>query len=54
MVGAHAAVLAELADLIDQGKLEVPIAATYPLDEVRDAYRALERPHGPGKIVLIP
>jgi NADPH:quinone reductase-like Zn-dependent oxidoreductase len=54
MVGAHAAVLAELAALIDQGKLEVPIAATYPLDEVRDAYRALERPHGPGKIVLIP
>ena len=44
MVGAHAAVLAELAALIDKGMLEVPIAAVYPLDQVQDAYRALEQP----------
>jgi NADPH:quinone reductase-like Zn-dependent oxidoreductase len=52
--GASAAVLAELAGLIDAGKLEVPIAAAYPLDQVRDAYRLLEEGHTLGKIVLIP
>jgi len=52
--GASAATLAELAGLIDAGRLEVPIAATFPLDQVRDAYRLLERGHTRGKIVLIP
>jgi hypothetical protein len=36
-------VLAELAALIDNGLLEVPIAKVYPLTEVRDAYRELTR-----------
>lgn len=53
-VGARADVLAELARMIDEGRLEVPIARTYPLDEVQDAYRELERRHTLGKIVLIP
>jgi NADPH:quinone reductase-like Zn-dependent oxidoreductase len=52
--GASAAVLAELAGLIVAGRLEVPIAAVYPLDDVRDAYRELERRHTRGKIVLVP
>ncbi len=52
--GASAAVLAELAGLIDAGRLEVPIAAVYPLDEVRDAYQQLEQRHTRGKIVLTP
>lgn len=52
--GASAAVLAELADLIAKGELELPIAATYPLDEVRDAYALLEERHTHGKIVLLP
>ncbi len=51
---ASAQVLAELADLIGTGRLEVPIAATYPLARVRDAYRELEKRHTRGKIVLIP
>jgi NADPH:quinone reductase-like Zn-dependent oxidoreductase len=51
---ASADVLAELAELIDSGELEVPIAKTFPLDQVRDAYRELERRHTRGKIVLIP
>jgi NADPH:quinone reductase-like Zn-dependent oxidoreductase len=51
---ASADVLAELAGLIDRGELEVPIAKTFPLDQVRDAYRELERRHTRGKIVLIP
>lgn len=53
-VGASAEVLAELAQLIAEGKLEIPIAKTYPLDEVREAYRELAKRHTLGKIVLIP
>jgi len=53
-VGASAATLAELAALIDAGELDVPIAATYPLDQVRDAYRELADNHTRGKIVLRP
>ena len=53
-VGAHAHVLAELADQIAAGELEIPIARAYPLGEVRDAYRELEQRHTLGKIVLIP
>lgn len=52
--GASADVLAELAALIDAGELELPIAATYPLDQVRDAYRELADNHTRGKIVLQP
>ena len=52
--GASAATLAELADLIAAGKLEVPIAATFPLTQVRDAYDLLDQGHTRGKIVLIP
>ena len=52
--GASADVLAQLAALIDEGALEIPIAATYPLDQVREAYAELERNHTRGKIVLLP
>ncbi|HEY1567961.1 MAG TPA: NADP-dependent oxidoreductase [Solirubrobacteraceae bacterium] len=52
--GASAKTMAELAALIDEGALEVPIAATYPLDQVREAYAELERNHTRGKIVLVP
>jgi NADPH:quinone reductase-like Zn-dependent oxidoreductase len=51
---ASAEVLAELADLIDRGELEVPIARAFPLEEVREAYHELEQRHTRGKIVLIP
>lgn len=53
-VGASAANLAELARLIAAGELEVPIAATYPLDQVREAYARLATGHVRGKIVLLP
>jgi NADPH:quinone reductase-like Zn-dependent oxidoreductase len=52
--GASASVLAELAGLIVAGKLEVPIAWTFPLSQVQDAYRALAKGHIRGKVVLIP
>jgi len=52
--GASAAVLADLAGLIAAHRLEVPIAASFPLSQVSDAYRMLERGGILGKIVLIP
>ena len=52
--GASAAVLAELADLISAAQLEVPIAATFPLGQVREAYELLASGHVRGKIVLVP
>ena len=51
---ASAEVLAGLAGLVASGELEVPIAATFPLDEVHDAYRRLAQGHVHGKIVLLP
>ncbi|MEV5508679.1 NADP-dependent oxidoreductase [Streptomyces orinoci] len=51
---ANAEVLRELAALIDRGELEIPIAAVYPLEQVRDAFEELERQHTRGKIVLRP
>lgn len=53
-VGAGAGTLARLAGLIAIGQLEVPIAATFPLADVRDAYQLLAPGHVRGKIVLIP
>jgi len=50
--GASASTLAELARLIADGQLEVPIAATYPLSRVREAYQRLASGHILGKIVL--
>jgi len=52
--GASTAVLSELATLIEQGDLEVPIAGVFPLDQVREAYRQLAQGHTRGKIVLVP
>jgi NADPH:quinone reductase-like Zn-dependent oxidoreductase len=51
---SSASVLAELVGLIAAGELEVPIAATFPLDRVQDAYRRLDEGHVLGKIVLLP
>jgi NADPH:quinone reductase-like Zn-dependent oxidoreductase len=52
--GASADVLAELAELIDTGRLEVPIAHVYPLEDVRAAFTELAEGHTRGKIVLVP
>jgi len=52
--GSSASVLAELAELIATGELELPIAATFPLDQVQDAYRRLAEGHILGKIALLP
>ena len=48
------AVLAEMAELVASGQIKIPIAATYPLEKVRDAFAQLEERHTHGKIVLLP
>jgi NADPH:quinone reductase-like Zn-dependent oxidoreductase len=50
---ANTEVLAELAGLVADGSLEIPIK-TYPLADVREAFRDLEQRHTLGKIVLEP
>jgi NADPH:quinone reductase-like Zn-dependent oxidoreductase len=52
--GTGASTLAELAADVANGSLEVPIASTYPLEQVRDAYAELAQGHTLGKIVLLP
>jgi len=51
---ATAAVIAELADLVARGELEVPIAGVFALEDVREAFRQLELRHTRGKMVLRP
>jgi NADPH:quinone reductase-like Zn-dependent oxidoreductase len=51
---ASAELLAEIAGMVADGSLEIPIARTFPLEQVRDAYRELEKRHTHGKIVLLP
>ena len=45
-------ILVELAELVATGDLDVPIAATYPLDRIADAHRESESGHTSGKIVV--
>ena len=51
---ANTSDLAEVVTRLANGRLDLPIAATYPLDQVRTADAELERRHTCGKIVLIP
>lgn len=51
---AHPWVLSEFADIIYTGALEFPVAKTYPLTEVKQAFDDLEQRHTHGKIVLVP
>lgn len=46
--------LAELARLIDAGKLKVEVAQTFPMADTRAAYAELEGGHVRGKIIVIP
>ncbi|WP_433060969.1 NADP-dependent oxidoreductase [Dactylosporangium sp. CS-033363] len=47
-------VLQYVADLLVDGTLELPIAATYSLDDVAKAFEEVDRRHTRGKIVLLP
>jgi NADPH:quinone reductase-like Zn-dependent oxidoreductase len=56
MRGSHqvgtAARLGEQAALVAAGDITVPIAATFPLDEVQVAYEQLAAAHPQGKLVF--
>jgi NADPH:quinone reductase-like Zn-dependent oxidoreductase len=52
--GSTREVLTEMAAHAASGRIEIPIAATYPLHRVRNAFTALEQRHTHGKIALIP
>jgi NADPH:quinone reductase-like Zn-dependent oxidoreductase len=52
--GANVADLSEVVARLTDGRLELPIARTYRLSEVRAAFTDLERRHTRGKIVLLP
>jgi NADPH2:quinone reductase len=54
MQGSTIEILSEIAELVASGKIQVPIAATYPLEQVKEAYNELVKHHTHGKIVLIP
>jgi NADPH:quinone reductase len=43
----------EVLPLFESGDLTVPVAATFPLDEVEDAYARFEAGGKLGKIVLL-
>jgi len=47
-------VISELASLIEQGQLVVPIAATFALQDVRQAYELLEQRHTRGRSFSLP
>jgi NADPH:quinone reductase-like Zn-dependent oxidoreductase len=52
--GSSIAVLKDLVELVADAKLDIPIARTFPLSEVKEAYRYLESKHDIGKVVLLP
>ncbi len=51
---ASATLLAEVTGLVADGSLEIPVARTFTLDQVRDAYDELSERHSHGKLVLLP
>jgi NADPH:quinone reductase-like Zn-dependent oxidoreductase len=51
---ASAELLAEITGWVADGSLEIPVARTFPLEQVRDAFGELAERHTHGKIVLLP
>jgi NADPH:quinone reductase-like Zn-dependent oxidoreductase len=52
MAQPSGAQLAEIARLIDEGKVRVVVSRIYPLEQAGTAQQILEREHPPGKVVL--
>lgn len=52
--GANVADLTEVVRRLADGRLELPVAASYRLAQVRESYTELERRHTRGKIVVLP
>jgi len=49
----RAAQLSELVTLYQKGALRILIRATFPLEKIVDAHRAVETGHGRGKVVVV-
>ena len=45
--------LGDAAELIEAGRLRLPVAQTFPLDQIAEAHRISESGHPRGKLVLI-
>jgi NADPH:quinone reductase-like Zn-dependent oxidoreductase len=52
--GGQARRLAQVADLLADGRLTMPIAGTYPLERIGEAYAESRNGHVRGKLVLLP
>ena len=52
LVRPAAAMLAELTQLIDAGKIKPVVSQTFPLAQTAEAHKAIETGHTRGKIVL--
>jgi NADPH:quinone reductase-like Zn-dependent oxidoreductase len=52
--GGQAPRLAQVADLLADGRLQLPIAGTYPLERIGEAYAQSRDGHVRGKLVLVP
>jgi NADPH:quinone reductase-like Zn-dependent oxidoreductase len=53
VVTPDAAVLAQLAGLVDDGRLRAVVSQTFPVSEGRRAFESAREPRPPGKTVLI-
>ena len=52
--GGQAARLEQVAELLADGRLDLPIAATYPLERIGEAYALSREGHVRGKLLLLP
>jgi NADPH:quinone reductase-like Zn-dependent oxidoreductase len=46
--------LGDAAELIEAGRLQIPVAATFPFSQAAEAHRVSQEGHVRGKLVLIP
>lgn len=51
-IGPDPVALRGLADLVEQGRLRVSVAETFPFERIADAHRLMELGHLRGKVVL--
>jgi NADPH:quinone reductase-like Zn-dependent oxidoreductase len=52
--GGQAARLEQVAELLADGRLDLPIAASYPLERIGEAYALSREGHVRGKLLLLP
>ncbi len=45
--------LKDIAPLIEAGRFKLPVAQTFPLDQIGEAHRISERGHVRGKLVVL-